>query len=589
MMVLKGKPISHGYARGCAHVYKNNHQARPSHYDIEPSDVAEEHQRFQRAIECSIEDLENLEHRLITQFGREKAEIFSGHISMLQDEQFAQRVKDRVSRDLINIEQALERELNDVIEALSEVQDEYIRDRAEDIKDLKARLMKHLGPEPDVGLDNLTPNTVVVARELFPSDTAELDREHVAAIVTEQGGSTGHTAILARSLGIPAITGVNDALANISEGTDLLVNGEKGTVTISPGSGQVNTFAAERALYESHTAATVSKEDAKCILSDGSRVTLLANIARPQEGEDVKKHNLPGVGLFRTEFLFLNSPEPPGEKEQLETYKETLQELDGVPVTIRTLDLGGDKHPQFLGAPLDPNPALVERGLRFSLAEQELFFTQLRAILEAGRGNKIKILFPMVLDSSDFRKAVDHVNSLASQLHTKVPPTGALIEAPSALFDLDSIAETADFLSIGTNDLVQYMLASDRQKQKLIDQESVLHPSILRAISKIQQVGEENGIPVSVCGEAAGEPHLACMLVGLGLRILSMSPVRSARVRYALRNTSLKVLKGMAQEALECDNQSDVLDLIRQSEVGSINVNDKNSETITSNQCCPKH
>ena len=256
------------------------------------------------------------------------------------------------------------------------------------------------------------------------------------------------------------------------------------------------------------------------------------------------------------------------------------KELPGLPVTIRTLDLGGDKQPRFLGARFEPNPALGERGLRFSLAEEEMFSTQLKAILRAGRTEQVRVLFPMVFDSSDFRRAVAYLEDLASEMDVEPPPAGALIEAPSSLFDLDAIAESADFLSIGTNDLVQYMLASDRQTEELIDQESVLHPSVLRAISKIQQVAAKHRKPVSVCGEAAGEPALACLLVGLGLRILSMSPVRSVRVRYTLLSASLQTLEKVAQEALRCTNKREVLDLMRQAGVGSVDGSGKQSGNV---------
>jgi len=569
MRVLRGKPVSPGYAEGQAFVYRRGHGLSTPHYTIEPSNVPEEHRRFHQAVERSVQELERLEHRILAQLGREEAEIFSAHTSMLKDEQFAERVRERVKRDLINIEQAIERELEDLIAALSDLEDKYFRERADDIKDVKWRLMRHLGLEPTMRLRSMPSSAVLVARELFPSDTAALDREHVAAIVTEQGGSTGHAAILARSLGIPAITGVHNVLTEIDEGAELLVNGEAGTVTVSPGIDEFKNFASVRSLYDEQTAAALAQEDAGCTLSDGSHVVLLANIGRPEEAAHVREHNLEGVGLFRTEFLFLGSTEPPSQEKQIQAYRHVVQELVGLPVTVRTLDLGGDKQPKFLTPRFERNPALGRRGLRFSLGEKDIFDTQLRAILQATQGESISILFPMVFDSSDFRAAFDHLKTVASELGVDVPPAGALIEAPSALFELEAIAEVADFLSIGTNDLVQYMLAADRQEEELVDQQSVLHPSVLRAIANITGVARTHEKAVSVCGEAAGHPPIASMLVGLGVRALSMSPVRAARVRYALRAADLGVLEDVTQAALKCADEREVKALLTDAGVGS--------------------
>jgi phosphoenolpyruvate-protein kinase (PTS system EI component) len=331
-----------------------------------------------------------------------------------------------------------------------------------------------------------------------------------------------------------------------------LVDGEKGIVYLSPSETAKAGFTILQSRYNDDTSAARAAENLDCVTCDGTPISLLANINRPHETHLVAAHHLDGVGLFRTEFLFLDSADPPSLHRQTRTYRKIIEALDGRPVTLRTLDLGGDKLPAFLETRHEANPNLGARGLRFSLAEHKLFETQVRAVLAAAQNHhNVRLLLPMVLGPDDLADAVETVRKAARDLGSlSAPEIGAMLETPAALFALEEIFEIADFVSIGTNDLTQFMLAADRNACELANDYSVLHPGVLRAIASIVQAGRVSGRAVSVCGEAASYPRTACLLAGLGVHTLSMSPLRAARVRYLLRKTSIADLEARAEQAL---------------------------------------
>jgi phosphoenolpyruvate-protein phosphotransferase len=395
---------------------------------------------------------------------------------------------------------------------------------------------------------------VIVARELLPSEAVELSRVGLVAIVTEQGGKDSHTAILARSLGIPAVTGLLDVTSQIRSGMRLLVDGEAGRVTIAPSAADVAAFSQSREHFEHSVAALAADETLPCLTRDGSEISLLANIGRPEEIAQIGIHHLLGVGLFRTEFLFLQSDERPSFETQCEIYAQMARGLEDRPLVIRTFDLGGDKLPPFLASePAGPHPSRHLRGLRFSLAERLLFESQLRASVHVAQTADVRLLFPMVIGSADFSRAVAVVDWAIDKLGVlRRPPVGAMIETPAALFALEEILEVADFVSIGTNDLTQYMLAADRGAADLTDECSPWHPAVLRAIKRVVDAAAAQDCPVCVCGEEAGEADFACLLVGLGIRELSMTPVRAAPVRYTLRTADYPTLHELANQALRC-------------------------------------
>jgi phosphoenolpyruvate-protein phosphotransferase len=380
-----------------------------------------------------------------------------------------------------------------------------------------------------------------------------MDRANIAAVVTERGGESSHMAILTRSLGIPAVSGIIDACSRIPNGSEILVDGEKGIITVNASRKNLHSFHISKNRYDHKSSLTKGEEYKKCATIDGVDVHLMANIGRVEEAEQIFEHHLDGIGLYRTEFLYLQSNEVPAEDTQVKAYTEVAKRLGDLPVVIRTLDLGGDKKLDLMNANFENNPNLGCRGLRFSLSENRLLDTQLRAITSTyeNYGN-VKVLLPMVLGGDDFRQSVERLQEIiGDNVVRQGPKVGAMIETPSALFELNEILEQADFISIGTNDLAQFMLAADRNTLGLLDGNPVLYPSVLRAIKKVVNAAQRHECPVCICGEAAGDPLTACLFVGLGIRELSMSPIRAARVRYVLRKASSGQLEEFASKALD--------------------------------------
>jgi phosphoenolpyruvate-protein phosphotransferase len=524
--------------------------------------VPAEHRRFLEAIERSYRELKEVESRVLTELGQAQSAIFAAHLGMLRDKTFAERVRKRISRELVNVEQAVESEVADLCQILATVENEYIKERAQDIRDVANRVMRQLNVGDAGHYMHLPPQSVIVARELLPSETVGLDRRHVAAIITEEGGETGHAAILARALGIPAVTGVTDARLRIPQGAEVLVDGQRGRIAVAPSEGAIREFAALKSQYDQETSAAEAAEGLECVTLDGTRATLLGNINRPHETHWIAAHHLDGVGLFRTEFMFLDSAEPPSFQRQIEIYGEVMGALAGRPLTIRTLDLGDDKMPAFLER--QPGSGMLSRGLKFALAERRLFETQVGAIIAAAQDHSnVRILLPMVLGPADLRAALDVIRSVGQEMGlSQIPPVGAMIETPASLFALEEILQLADFVSVGTNDLTQYMLAADRNATEVDDDFSVLHPGVLRGLAAVVQAAGEAGREVCVCGESASYARTAGLLFGLGIRQLSMSPVRAARVRRLLRNATRTQLEDLAGRALRCDSTSAVRTLL---------------------------
>lgn len=563
MHVLHGKPISPGYAVGKALVCISLYPPIPR-YQIGPSGVAKEQERLSSALERSREELADVQQQVQTQFGPAESEIFRSHLALLADQQFVKKVRERIGKELINVEHALHQELDDLARLLSEVANEYLRERAGDIQDVQKRLMRHLGHDPHQALRNLPPDSVLVVEELLPSDTLNLDRSHVAAIISERGGETSHAAILARSMGIPAVSGIKEVCRAIPEWADLLVDGEAGLVTVAPAQGEIIrlTAAKKRYISTSHEADLLKHQPLRT--ADGVEVELWGNIGRPEEAALVREQGLRGVGLFRTEYLFLEAELPPNLHIQAAAYAQSARALGDLPLFIRTIDLGGDKRPKFLLSKMGDNPMLGSRGLRLSLAEPRLLRTQLRAIVRARKDNpNIRLLFPMVVGRDDLAEAMEHLRYVSSQeglrdrLHV-----GAMIETPSALFQLEAILEMVDSLSIGTNDLVQFMLAADRNAVEMIGPGSSVHPAVLRAVHLVIEACQAAGKPLSICGEAAADAPTSCLFVGLGVRQLSMSPVLASRVRQVIRKQKHEDLQRLADEALDMESHKEIIELL---------------------------
>lgn len=565
MPLLKGIPISPGYAEATAVVYDYEVHRRLDvpRRDVSPSEIHREYRRLDEAVEQASRELERAEAFARSGSGPgDPAAIFAAHSMLVRE--VAEKVQEHVCQEQVNVEQALEAVIDDLAGRLGQLKNARFREREQDVRDVGRRMFRHLTGGPLWPPEALPTDSAVVARELLPSEAVELARSGMVAIVAEQGGKNSHTAILARSFGIPAVTGIAHVTAHIQPGMCLLVDGCAGEVLVNPSPSEIARFSElKREFHRTATAASAA-EALPCMTRDGIGISLLANIGLPEEVEHVREHRLDGVGLFRTEFLFLESHEPPSFQRQLDIYKRAAEALGGRPLVIRTFDLGGDKTPPFLGSPHgDPHPSLALRGLRFSLAERRLFETQLRALVEVAQENDVRVLFPMVIGHYDLLRARDTLAHVIKDLGvSKRPLLGAMIETPASLFALEEILELADFLAIGTNDLTQYMLALDRDDAELSEECTPWHPLVLRAIRQVIKAATAKGRPVCVCGEEAGEPSFACLLAGLGARELSLSPGRAALVRQALRGVRCRDAEEVAHMALGCSTPEEVRELL---------------------------
>lgn len=561
MKTLRGKPIAPGYAAGNAVVLQPTFEAVPRR-SITDSEVAGEIARFDQSLVRSTTELDEIRHRVQRELGKSHSGIFAAHMAILNDAQFINRVKQRLEREKVNVEQALDAEVAGICERMAQIDDPYLRERQQDVRDVGRRLLGHLIRRPVASASKLLANSVLVARALLPSDTLNIDRDHLVAIVTEEGGETSHAAILARALGVPAVTAVPHLLRHAQPGTPLLVNAENGEVIVSPSATQVYAFTGHMRDWEQDIRKSIAAESLSCTTLDGVDISLLANVARPEECDQVMRHRLDGIGLLRTEFLFFDANEPPNVDFQTQVYQQILEALPDKTVVVRTLDMASDKHPRYLSTEFD-HQLLAYRGLRFSLKEQYLFKSQIAAITRLPAERDVRILLPMVIDPQDVVRAIEIIDEFsAKQGRRKRPPVGIMVETPAAVMLLDRLLKHVDFLSIGTNDLTQYLLVADRGAVDFDDDYSVLHPAVLRSIQQVVSQSIAANKPLSVCGEAAGDPKTACLLAGLGVRRLSMSPARAARVRHALRKQSIEVLEQLAGEAIHCATTSETRKLM---------------------------
>jgi len=561
-MKLTGKGISPGYASGVAFLFKARHDDVIPFCRIEKGDETAQIQRLRSAIEKSEQQLRSIRAVMERDIGESEARIFDFHIGLLKDAKFIGKIEQRIQAYLENAETAVVSVIEAFVRQILAAENHFLSDRALDLKDIGTRLIRHL-TGAGKATRALPKGSIIVTEELFPTDTMNFEREHLKGIVTERGSETSHAAILARSMGIPMVTALENATELVEEGMPLLVNGNSGGIVVNPDTAQERSFQLLGEQYAAQTVLAEATERKPCQTKDGINISLWANIGFLSEVQDVEDHNLEGVGLLRTEYLFLSASTAPSAKEQEEAYTTIVSKIPGVPVTIRTLDLGGDKKPLFLPKIRQANPGMDLRGLRFSLFEENLFRDQIAAILSVSRSHPIRILLPTVVDAEDFIRAKKIITDIARQENIgQIPPLGAMIETPSAVLLAAEIATESDFLSIGTNDLAQYILAADRMSTPMMDYYFGLHPAMLRSIQMIGRIADDKKIPLCVCGEIAGEPLAACILVGLGIRSFSMSPVRAARVRQAIRMFHGKELQNFSEMACQLSRPSDMYALL---------------------------
>ena len=525
--------------------------------------------KLEEGLKKSKTQLIAIREKVKEKMGEDKAAIFDGHIMLLEDEDLKMEVEDKIKGENSPAAKALDEGINEYCEMISQLDDPYLRERAADLKDVGKRWIKNVLGMKMKDLSNLEKDTIVVTYDLTPSDTAQLDLENCIGFITEVGGKTSHSAIMARSLELPAIVGVKDVLAEIFEGQPLIMDGEKGDIIVEPIQDDVATYSAKRAqfLADKEELKKLINEDA--ITLDGRVVEIYGNIGGPNDVDAVVTSGATGVGLYRTEFLFMNSDHMPTEDEQYQAYRIVAEKMKGKPVTIRTMDIGGDKELPYMNLPKEMNPFLGYRAIRISLEQQDMFKTQLRAILRASSYGQIKIMYPMITSVNEIRKAneilaecKEELDEIGKKYDEKIK-VGIMIETPSTAIIAYKFAKEVDFFSIGTNDLTQYFLAVDRGNEMVSNLYSSFNPAVLEAIQKVIDAAHDRGIPVSMCGEFAGDKKATELLLGMGLDIFSMSASSVLQVKKKIRTTDYQEARKYRDLILEQDTRQEVLDDLR--------------------------
>ena len=562
---LRGIPVSEGVSRGRV-VVLNRHRIVPAKTSFETLNPEAEEARFLAALDKTRQQILEIQKRLHDKIGAKQSLIFDAHLLVLEDPAVLEEVNRKIREEKLSSEYALYNATEKYAEALSAVDDSYLSERAADIRDVIQRVLGNLtGQSKQYGLKDLTEPCIIVANDLTPSDTANLDSEKVLGFITEIGSKTSHTAILARSLQIPAVLGLGKDIHELKAGQSILLDGFNGFVVISP-SDQL-LFEYGQLVKRQNTIETslqkIRTEPAKTL--DNHSITLSANIERATDVQAVLKSGATGVGLFRTEFLFINRTDLPDEEEQFQSYKKVSEALNPEPVIIRTLDLGGDKLLSHVNVSAEMNPFLGWRAIRLCLQEKDLFRTQLRAILRASAFGNLKIMYPMISGIDELDEANNLLEECQQELRVKGEKfsekieIGVMIETPSAAMISDKLAKRVHFFSIGTNDLIQYALAVDRLNEKIAHLYEPTHPGILRLIKTTVDAGKENGIWTGVCGEMASDLSMVPLLIGLGVEELSVASSMVPRVKMLIRNINVSQAKELADFALSSDSPKEIL------------------------------
>ncbi|ACA55364.1 phosphoenolpyruvate--protein phosphotransferase [Clostridium botulinum] len=525
-MMKKGIAASKGYAIGKIFIKKDiNIEVVEKSID----NIEEEKERFKSALSNTRDQLERIKDKAQKEVGAEKAAVFDSHIMLLDDPEFAGAVEMNIESNKVNSEKALQEVIDMYSSIFASMEDEYMRERGADIKDVGKRIMLNLMGKSVNSMDDLDKDTIIVAQDLTPSDTAQLDKEKVIAFLTNIGGRTSHSAIMARTLEIPAIVGMKDITESVKNGDVVIVDGIEGIVIINPDKETIEKYEESKRTFVKEKEELKKLINVETITREGERVEVCGNIGKPQDVHQVLENGGEGVGLFRTEFLYMDRENMPSEDEQFESYKYAVEKMEGRPVVIRTLDIGGDKKLPYLEMPEEMNPFLGYRAIRLCLDRKELFKVQLRALLRASAFGNLKIMFPMISSLSEFKAAKELLKECMSELKSEGKEfnenleTGIMVEIPAAAICADELAKHVDFFSIGTNDLIQYTLAADRMNEKISYLYDPMHPAVLRLIKMTIDAAHKEGKWCGMCGEMAGDENAIETLVEYGLDEYSMS------------------------------------------------------------------
>lgn len=539
---------------------------------VKVDDISAEKDRLQAAFLTSKADLETIKAKAAEAMGQEEVEVFTAHIMVLEDPEFTGAIEEKITTDQVNAEAALQATADGYV-ALFEgmaADNPYMAERAADIRDVTKRVLSHLLKRTLPNPALIDEEVVIVAHDMTPSDTAQLDRRYVKGFITDVGGRTAHAAIMARTLEIPAIVGTEKATTEIAEGDLVALDGMTGLAIDQPNQEEVAAYQAKQTAFLEKKAAWAKLRDEPSVSADGKVFTTAANIGTPKDLPGVIENGAEAIGLYRTEFLYMDSAELPTEEEQFKAYKEVLEGMQGKPVTVRTMDIGGDKDLPYLPLPHEENPFLGYRAIRISLERTDIFRTQIRALLRASVYGDLWIMFPMIATLPEFKAARDIFNDERAKMQTEGIPVaddiklGMMIEIPAAAILADQFAKEVDFFSIGTNDLIAYTMAADRGNDKVAYLYQPYNPSILRLIKFVIDAAHKEGKVAAMCGEMAGDPIALPILMGMGLDEFSMSATSILPARALMKQLDTKQMADLAQAAVNLSTNDEVIDLVKQ-------------------------
>jgi phosphotransferase system enzyme I (PtsI) len=551
MRHMVGIGVSPGIAIGPVYLLEKK-DLKVRRYALVAGEAKDEVRRFRRAVAASASQLRKLKRKLAREVGQQHAYIIDAHLLMLKDRMLINEVADRIRKEGVNAEWALKKAVDRFGGILSNLKDDYLSEKAFDMEDIGNRVLRNLAGESSEGIAGVPSGVIIVARDLSPSETAQMDRERVLGFATDVGGKTSHSAIMARSLEIPATVGLELVTLEAETGDSMILDGTTGQIFINPDDETVAKYRELRERYLRYEVELLKLKDLTAETLDGYRLNLEANIELQDEVPSVLDHGAEGIGLYRTEFIYLNRDDMPGEEEHFLIYRRLAEAMNPRPATIRTFDLGGDKFLSQVPMSKELNPALGLRAIRFCLRESVIFKTQLAGILRASAYGNLKIMFPLISELSELQLAREMLEEVKVELDARGEPydarlqVGAMIETPAAAIIADILAEEADFFSIGTNDLIQYALAIDRVNEHVAYLYRPFHPAVLRIVRSVIKAAHDRGIPVSMCGEMAGEPMYTLILMGFGIDCLSMNALALPRVKKIIRASRLEDAQEMA-------------------------------------------